>query len=138
VAHERAKLGQPEINLGLIPGGGGTQRLPRLVGEGQAMRLVLTGELVTAAEARDIGLVDIVCTDEEFGERVDELTASIAAKSPLALELGKEAVRASTRLGLEDGLDYEANLFVQLFASADKNEGIDAFFEDRDPEWRGE
>ncbi|SFR63762.1 enoyl-CoA hydratase/isomerase family protein [Halogeometricum limi] len=138
IAHERAKVGQPEINLGLIPGGGGTQRLPRLVGEGQAMRLILTGELVSATEAKDIGLVDVVCSDEEFDERVAELTASIANKSPLALELGKEAVKASSRLGLDDGLDYEANLFFQLFASHDKNEGIDAFFEDRDPEWRGE
>ncbi|MDS0300555.1 enoyl-CoA hydratase-related protein [Halogeometricum sp. S1BR25-6] len=137
VAHERAKLGQPEINLGLIPGGGGTQRLPRLVGEGQAMRLILTGELVDAHEAADIGLVDIVCSDEEFDDRVDELAASIAAKSPLALELGKEAVKVSGRLGIDDGLDYEANLFVQLFSSADKDEGIDAFFEERDPEWRG-
>jgi enoyl-CoA hydratase len=137
IAHERAKLGQPEITLGIIPGGGGTQRLPRLVGEGQAMRLVLTGELVDAAEAADIGLVDVVCDDGEFEERVTEMAASMAANAPLALELGKEAVRASSRLGLEDGLDYEANLFVQLFASEDKNEGIDAFFEDRDPEWRG-
>jgi enoyl-CoA hydratase len=137
VAHERAKLGQPEINLGLIPGGGGTQRLPRLVGEGQAMRLVLTGELLSAAEAADIGLVDLVCTDDEFDERVDDLARSMADKSPLALELGKEAVKASSRLGLDEGLDYEANLFVQLFASRDKNEGIDAFFEDRDPEWEG-
>lgn len=137
VAHERAKLGQPEINLGLIPGGGGTQRLPRLVGEGQAMRLILTGELISADEAADIGLVDVVCTDEEFDDRVDELARSMAEQAPLALELGKEAVKASSRLGLEDGIDYEANLFVQLFASRDKNEGIDAFFEERDPEWEG-
>jgi enoyl-CoA hydratase len=137
VAHERAKLGQPEVNLGLIPGGGGTQRLPRLVGEGQAMRLILTGELVSAEEARELGLVDVVCTDEEFDERVDDIARSMADKSPLALELGKEAIRASSRLGLEDGLDYEANLFVQLFSSHDKNEGIDAFFEERDPEWEG-
>ncbi|QLG63920.1 enoyl-CoA hydratase/isomerase family protein [Halorarum salinum] len=137
VAHERAKLGQPEIGLGLIPGGGGTQRLPRLVGEGQAMRLILSGELVDAEEAADIGLVDLACADGEFDDRVDDLAGSIADHSPLALELGKEAIRASGRLGLEDGLDYEANLFAQLFASEDKNEGIDAFLEDREPEWRG-
>lgn len=137
IAHERAKIGQPEITLGLIPGGGGTQRLPRLVGEGQAMRLILTGELVSAEEAADIGLVDVVCTDEEFDERVDDLARSMAEQAPLALELGKEAIKASSRLGLDDGLDYEANLFVQLFASHDKNEGIDAFFEKRDPEWQG-
>ena len=138
VAHEQAKLGQPEIGLGLIPGGGGTQRLPRLVGEGQAMRLVLSGELVDAEEAADIGLVEFVCEDDEFDDRVDELAASIADHSPLALELGKEAVKASGRMGLDEGLDYEANLFFQLFASDDKNEGIDAFFEDREPEWKGE
>ena len=137
VAHERAKIGQPEINLGLIPGGGGTQRLPRLVGEGQAMRLILTGELVSAEEARELGLVDVVCSDEEFDARVDDIARSMADKSPLALELGKEAIKASSRLGLEDGIDYEANLFVQLFSSRDKNEGIDAFFEERDPEWEG-
>jgi len=138
IAHEDAKLGQPEIGLGLIPGGGGTQRLPRLVGEGQAMRLVLSGELVDAAGAADIGLVEEVHPDEEFDARVDELATGIADHSPLALELGKEAVRASGRLGLDEGLDYEVNLFVQLFASEDKDEGIDAFFEDREPEWSGE
>ena len=137
VAHERAKIGQPELNLGLIPGGGGTQRLPRLVGEGQAMRLILTGELVSAEEARELGLVDVVCSDEEFDERVDELAGKMAGNAPLALELGKEAIKASSRLGLEDGLDYEANLFVQLFSSRDKDEGIDAFFEEREPEWEG-
>lgn len=101
------------------------------------MRLVLTGELVSAEEAADLGLVDIVCADGAFDDRVDELARSMAKQAPLALELGKEAIRASSRLGLEDGLDYEANLFVQLFASRDKDEGIDAFFEDRDPEWQG-
>ncbi|MFB6233884.1 MAG: enoyl-CoA hydratase/isomerase family protein [Halopenitus sp.] len=138
VAHEQAKLGQPEIGLGLIPGGGGTQRLPRLVGEGQAMRLILSGELVDAEEAADIGLVEFVCEDGEFEDRVDELATNIADHSPLALDLGKEAVKASSRMGLDEGLDYEANLFFQLFASEDKNEGIDAFFEDREPEWEGE
>jgi enoyl-CoA hydratase len=101
------------------------------------MRLILTGELVSAEEARELGLVDVVCTDEEFDERVDTIARSMADKSPLALELGKEAIRASSRFGLEDGLDYEANLFVQLFSSRDKDEGIDAFFEERDPEWEG-
>jgi enoyl-CoA hydratase len=137
VAHERAKLGQPEITLGLMPGGGATQRLPRLVGQGQAMRLVLTGELVSAREAREIGLVDVVCADDEFDERVADLARTMAANAPLALELAKEAISASNRLGLDEGLDYEANLFVQLFASRDKDEGIDAFFEDREPEWEG-
>ncbi|MFW5934651.1 MAG: enoyl-CoA hydratase/isomerase family protein [Halolamina sp.] len=138
IAHEDAKIGQPEINLGLIPGGGGTQRLPRLVGEGQAMRLILSGDLIDAAEAEEIGLVDGVYGDDGFDEAVDELAASMAANSPIALELAKESVKAASRLGLEDGLDYEAELFAQLFATADKDEGIDAFLEDREPEWRGE
>ena len=137
IAREGAKLGQPEINLGIMPGGGGTQRLPRLVGEGQAMKLILSGELIDAKEARDIGLVDEVHGDDEFEERVYDLAESMAEKSPLALEFAKKAVKASSRMELEQGIEYEAELFAHLFASEDKNEGIDAFFEDRDPEWEG-
>ncbi|MFC7071566.1 enoyl-CoA hydratase/isomerase family protein [Halovenus rubra] len=139
IAHERAKIGQPEINLGIIPGGGGTQRLPRLVGEGQAMRLILSGELIEAAEARDIGLVDIVCDDEEeLDDEVYGLAESMAAKSPIALEIAKEAVKGGSRMDLEAGIEYEAELFATLFSTEDKDEGIDAFFEDRDPNWQGE
>ena len=137
IAKRGGKLGQPEINLGIIPGGGGTQRLPRLIGEGQAMRLILSGELIDAGEAGEIGLVDQVCEPDEFDDRVAELAGAIAEKSPLALEFAKESVRAASRMGLDEGIDYEAQLFVQLFATEDKNEGIDAFFEDRDPEWQG-
>jgi enoyl-CoA hydratase len=137
IAHERAKLGQPEINLGLMPGGGATQRLPRLVGEGQAMRLVLSGELIDAEEAADIGLVDEVHGGDAFDERVDELAAAMAAKSPVALEFAKKSIKAASRMDLEDGIEYEAELFAQLCATEDKNEGIDAFLEDRDPEWNG-
>jgi enoyl-CoA hydratase len=135
IAHERAKLGQPEITLGIMPGGGGTQRLVRLVGEGQAMRLVLSGELIPAAEAADIGLVDEVHGDETFDSRVYELAGAMADKSPVALEYAKQAVRTASRMNLEQGIDHEAELFVQLFGHADKDEGIDAFLEDRDPEW---
>ncbi|AFZ72481.1 enoyl-CoA hydratase/isomerase family protein [Natronobacterium gregoryi] len=138
IAHERAKVGQPEIALGIMPGGGGTQRLPRLVGEGQAMRLILSGELLEAREARDIGLVDVVCADnEELDEEVYGLAESMAQKSPVALEFAKQSVKAASRMDLESGIEYEAELFAQLFATADKNEGIDAFLEDRDPEWQG-
>lgn len=137
IAHERAKLGQPEINLGIIPGGGGTQRLPRVVGLGQAMKLVLSGELLTATDAADIGLVEEVHDDETFDDRVTELAETMASHSPLALEVAKRAVRASAKMGLDDGIEYEVELFTQLFASEDKNEGIDAFFEDREPEWTG-
>ena len=137
IAKRGGKLGQPEINLGIIPGGGGTQRLPRLVGEGQAMRLILSGELIDAEEAGDIGLVEQVCDSDGFDDRVAELAGAIAEKSPLALEFAKESVRAASRTSLDEGIDYEAQLFVQLFATEDKNEGIDAFFEDRPPEWQG-
>ena len=138
IAREDAKLGQPEINLGLIPGGGGTQRLTRLVGPGQAMRLVLSGELVDATEAADIGLVEEAVAPDDLDERVDDLAGKMASKSPLALQRAKEAVKAASRLDLDAGLDYEKELFVGLFASEDKNEGIDAFFEDREPEWSGQ
>jgi enoyl-CoA hydratase len=136
IAHERAKVGQPEINLGIMPGGGATQRLPRLVGEGTAMRLILSGEVIDAEEAAEIGLVDEVYGDEEFDDRVYELAGAMADKSPVALEFAKKAVKGGSRMGLDRGIEYEAELFAQLFDRADKNEGIDAFFEDRDPEWQ--
>lgn len=137
IAVEGAKLGQPEINLGIIPGGGGTQRLPKIVGEGQAMRLILSGELIDATEAEEIGLVDEAYSKDNLDERVYGLAESMAEKSPVALEFAKTAVQASAEMDLNDGIEYEAELFSQLFATEDKNEGIDAFFEDRDPEWRG-
>jgi enoyl-CoA hydratase len=102
------------------------------------MRLILTGELIDASEAADIGLVDEVHDDDSFDERVYDIASSIAEKSPAALELAKKAVRASSRMDLEAGIEYEAELFAQLFATGDKDEGIDAFLEDRDPEWASE
>ncbi|WP_424005761.1 enoyl-CoA hydratase/isomerase family protein (plasmid) [Haloarcula salina] len=137
VAQRGGKLGQPEINLGIIPGGGGTQRLPRLVGEGQAMKLILTGDLIGVEEAHDIGLVDEVSDPETLDEAVTAITESIAEKSSVALQYAKESVRAASRMDIENGIDYEAELFAQLFATEDKNEGIDAFFEEREPEWHG-
>jgi enoyl-CoA hydratase len=135
IAHEGAKFGQPEINLGIMPGGGGTQRLPRLVGEGQAMRLILSGALIDAEEAETIGLVDEVHGDDRFDDRVYELAGSIAEQSPIALEFAKKSVKAAGRMDLESGIEYEAELFAQLFATGHKNEGIDAFLEGREPEW---
>lgn len=138
IAKRGGKLGQPEINLGLIPGGGGTQRLPDLVGEGQALKLILSGELIDADEAKDIGLVEEVHDEDDFEERVYELAGAMAAKSPLALELAKESVRAGSRMGRREGLDYEAELFTSLFDTQDLQEGLDAFFESREPEFTGE
>lgn len=137
IAAEGARLGQPEINLGLIPGGGGTQRLPRLVGLGQAMRLVLTGELIPAHEAHRIGLVDEVVPAAELRARTIELARTIASKSPVALRIAKAAVRAAAEMPLSAGLAYETELFVTCFASEDKREGIDAFLQKRAPEFRG-
>jgi enoyl-CoA hydratase len=137
VASDRARFGQPEINLGLIPGGGGTQRLPRLVGLGQAMRLILTGEMIGAEEALRLGLVEMVVPHEELRSRTLELAEKIAAKSPLTLRVAKEAVRASERLALEEGLLYERDLFCLCFSSEDKVEGVSAFLEKRQPQWKG-
>ncbi|WP_247010512.1 enoyl-CoA hydratase/isomerase family protein [Halorientalis litorea] len=138
IAKEGAKLGQPEINLGIIPGGGGTQRLPRVVGMGQAMKLTLSGELIDATEAADVGLVEEAHPEGEFEERISDLAGTIAEKSPKALEHGKRAVAASAEMGLDAGLDHELELFTSLFATEDMREGVEAFFEDRDPEFTGE
>ena len=138
IASEGAKLGQPEITLGLIPGGGGTQRLPRLVGSGEAMRLILSGELIDADEAAEIGLVEECVAPDALRETVTELAETIASHSPLAVRRATEAVRAADSTPLEDGLAYERELFVGLFDSHDANEGIDAFLEDREPNWTGE
>ena len=137
IASERARLGQPEINLGIIPGGGGTQRLPRLVGLGQAMKIVLTGDLLSAAEALRIGLVDEVVPHGELRAKTLELAAKIASKSPLTVRVAKEAVRASQRLAIEEGILYERDLFCLCFSTEDKVEGVAAFLEKRQAEWKG-
>ncbi|MEE8137299.1 MAG: enoyl-CoA hydratase-related protein [Thermoanaerobaculia bacterium] len=137
VASEKARFGQPEINLGLIPGGGGTQRLPRLVGLGHAMRLILTGDMIAAEEAKEIGLVELVVPHEELRARTLELAGKIAAKSPLTLRVAKEAVRASHRLAIEEGLLYERDLFCLCFSTEDMEEGVDAFLKKRRAEWKG-
>ena len=137
IASDKARFGQPEINLGLIPGGGGTQRLPRLVGTGQAMRLILSGDMIPAAEAQSIGLVEMVVPAEELRAKTLELANKIAAKSPLTLKVAKEALRASERLSIEDGISYERDLFCLCFSSADKEEGVKAFLEKRPAEWKG-
>jgi enoyl-CoA hydratase len=137
IASEKARFGQPEINLGLIPGGGGTQRLPRLVGLGHALRMILTGEMIGAAEAREIGLADLVVGHDELRARTLEIANKMAAKSPLALRVAKEAVRASQRLAIEDGIAYERDLFCLCFSTADKEEGVKAFLEKRPAHWQG-
>jgi len=137
IASDKARFGQPEINLGLIPGGGGTQRLPRLIGLGQTLRLVLTGDMIGAAEAKEIGLVEMVVPHEELRAKTLELAGKMASKSPLTLRVAKEAVRASWKLPIEDGISYERDLFCLCFSTEDKKEGVEAFLEKRPPQWKG-
>ncbi len=137
IAARSARFGQPEVNLGILPGGGGTQRLPRLVGLGRAMRLALTGELIGADEAERIGLVDEVVDDDKLSERTAELAESIARHSPVALKLIKEAVRASAEMPLAAGLALERELFITAFSSEDRTEGVAAFLEKRTPDFKG-
>lgn len=137
IASEKAKLGQPEINLGLLPGGGGTQRLPRLVGMGAAFKLLYTGDFIRADEALRIGLVDEVVPAGDVAARAEELAETIAAKSPVALRLIKQAVRTSMRTPLDEGLSQEVSLFALAFASEDMKEGVDAFLNKRKPNFTG-
>ncbi len=137
VASEKARFGQPEINLGIIPGAGGTQRLPRLVGESKAMQMILTGDLIDAPEALRIGLVSEVFPAAELAAKTLELANKIARKSPVALQMAKTAVKAAARTGLREGLDQEIDLFALCFASEDKEEGVRAFLEKRQPEFKG-
>lgn len=137
IAARSAKLGQPEVKLGLIPGGGGTQRLPRLIGYGRAMRYILTGESIAAEEAERIGLVHFVVDDTALSERTFEIARTLAAHSPVALKLAKDAVRATLEMPLGAGLRHERELFVTAFASEDSAEGINAFLEKRSPTFTG-
>jgi enoyl-CoA hydratase len=137
IASENAKLGQPEVNLGIIPGGGGTQRLPRLVGEGHANRLIMSGALIGAEEAARIGLVEQVHPPEALREATLELARGIASRSPIALQAAKETVLAARRMPLDEGLKFERAWFGLLFSTDDKDEGVGAFLEKRPPEFRG-
>ncbi|MEM8964120.1 MAG: enoyl-CoA hydratase-related protein [Acidobacteriota bacterium] len=137
IAADTARFGQPEIKLGLIPGGGGTQRLPRLIGMGNAMRLILSGDMIKADEALRIGLVDQVIPADELRASTLELAQRIAAMSPLTLRVAKEAMRASERMAIEEGILYERDLFCLCFSTEDKEEGVDAFLNKRQAEWKG-
>lgn len=137
VASEKASFGQPEINLGIIPGGGGTQRLSRLVGEGKAMEMVLTGEIIDAQTAFGIGLVNHVVPADQLETKTMEIANRIADKSPIALRLAKEAVKLASRSNLDEGLRREVDLFALCFSSEDKDEGVKAFLEKRKAEFKG-
>jgi len=137
LASENAKLGQPEVKLGIIPGYGGTQRLPRLVGKGIAMQLVLSGEMITAQEAYRIGLVNEVTAAAELVPRAEAIAQKIIANSPLAVQYAMEAVNKGLELTLPDGLYLEAVLFSVACSSEDKKEGTTAFLEKRPPQFKG-
>jgi len=137
LASENAKLGQPEVKLGIIPGYGGTQRLPRLVGKGLAMQLVLTGETISAQEAHRIGLVNEIVAHSSLISRAEAIAAKIAANAPLAVQYCMEAVNHGMETTLSEGLYLEALLFAISCSTEDKNEGTHAFLQKRTPQFTG-
>jgi enoyl-CoA hydratase len=137
LASETASFGQPEINLGIIPGGGGTQRLTRLIGEGKAMELILTGDIIDARTALALGLVNMVVPASDLEAKTMEIANRIGEKSPIALRMAKEAVKIASRSNLDEGLRREVDLFALCFSSEDKDEGVKAFLEKRKPAFKG-
>lgn len=137
IASERAKFGQPEIRLGLIPGGGGTQVLPRLVGEKKAKELVFTGNIINAEEALRIGLINRVVPEEMLRQVVEEFAATLCERSPIILKLAKLAVNKALETSLSAGLAYEVDLCALCFATEDLYEGANAFKEKRTPVYKG-
>jgi enoyl-CoA hydratase/carnithine racemase len=137
VASETAEFGQPEITLGIIPGGGGTQRLARAVGKQRAMELVLTGRRFDAAEGQRMGIVNSVVGKREWLDAALELAARIAKRPPIAARLAKQAVLAADETSLSAGLDQERRLYELAMATEDRVEGMQAFLEKRKPEFKG-
>ena len=136
IASETAKFGQPEINIGVIPGAGGTQRLTRAVGKVKAMEMVLTGRMISADEALRWGLINKVVPVEQYLEEAKAWAKEIASKPPIAVKLGKESVLKAFDTTIEGGLEFERKNFYLLFASEDQKEGMKAFAEKRKPEWK--
>ncbi len=137
IAANTARFSQPEINLGLIPGNGATQRLPRFVGKTKAMEMILLGEMMDAEEALRLGLVNRVVPLAEVMNVARETALKLAGKPPIAVRLAKEAVNASDKLGLPEGLDYEARLYALCYGTQDKDEGVRAFLEKRPAKFKG-
>lgn len=137
IASETAKFGQPEINIGVMPGAGGTQRLPRAIGKVRAMEMVLTGRFISGEEAVSAGLANKVVPIEFYLEEAVKLAKEVASKPPVAVRLAKEAVLKSFDTTIEMGLEFERKNFYLLFASEDMREGMAAFVEKRKPEWKG-
>jgi len=137
VASETAKFGQPEVTLGIIPGAGGTQRLTRAVGKALAMEVILANRWLSAEEAERAGLVNRVVPVESYLEEAMGLARNIASRAPLAVRLAKESINRAFETGLTEGLAGERQNFYLLFATEDQAEGMRAFMEKRDPEFRG-
>lgn len=137
IASENAKLGQPEVNLGIIPGYGGTQRLQRLVGKGKAKELIFTGDIIPASEAYRIGLVDKVVPQVELIKSAKEMARKIAEKGPVAIRLAKKSINFGAEVDLWSGCDFEAQQFGIIATTEDKVEGTKAFLEKRKPEFKG-
>lgn len=137
VASESARFGQPEINIGVIPGAGGTQRLTRAVGKAVAMEVVLNDRRLTAEEALRYGLANRVAPVESYLDEAIQLAAEIAGRAPVAVQLGKAAVNQAFELSLSEGVNFERHLFAFLFSTQDQKEGMAAFIEKRTPQWQG-
>ena len=135
IAGESAKFGQPEVNLGLIPGFGGTQRLSRLIGVAKAQEMILTGKIIDAKEAESIGLVNRVVKDEELMTKAKEIAQIIAQKAPIAVMIAKTLINENQEI--EKGLEKEITFFARCFATQDRQEGINAFLEKRKPKFKG-
>jgi enoyl-CoA hydratase len=137
IASETAQFGQPEINIGVMPGAGGTQRLTRAIGKAKAMDVILSGRFLTAAEAEQAGLVSRVVPADHFYREALKVAQVLATKPPVALRFAKEAVLKAHETTLSEGLEYERKLFYMLFATEDQKEGMRAFVEKRTPEFKG-
>lgn len=137
ICSENSRFSQPEINLGIMCGGGGSQRLTNLIGEGRAMEMLLTGDMIDAETALRFGLVNHVHPVSELREKTLELAQKIAEKAPVALQLSKEAVKFASRSNLDEGLRREVDLFALCFSTEDKQEGVAAFLEKRKPVFKG-
>ncbi|MCO6436097.1 MAG: enoyl-CoA hydratase/isomerase family protein [Phycisphaerae bacterium] len=137
VASESAQFGQPEINIGVIPGAGGTQRLTRAIGKARAMEMILTGRFMSAREAFEAGLVSKVVAKEQYLAEALRLAQEIAKKAPIAVRMAKEAVNKAHELSLTEGIEFERRVFYMLFATADQKEGMKAFLEKRPANYEG-
>ncbi|MCU0331265.1 MAG: enoyl-CoA hydratase-related protein, partial [Candidatus Kapabacteria bacterium] len=137
VASDTAQFGQPEINIGVMPGAGGTQRLTRAVGKALAMEMVLTGRTISARQALAAGLVNRVVPVEAYMDEAIALAVDVASKAPVAARLAKESVLKAFSTTLEAGMEFERKNFYLLFATEDQKEGMSAFVDKRKPEWKG-